>query len=478
MKALSYPALRRAVLEGATTFRAAVEEFLETIERRNPQLNALLEVYAEEAREAATQWDAAQRRGAPLPPLAGLVYVHKDNIAYANHRLSAASRILEGFVAPYSATAVERLQAAGAICIGRANCDEFAMGSSNENSAYGPVQHPFLEGYVPGGSSGGSAAAVAAGFCHLALGSDTGGSIRQPAAFCGLYGLKPTYGRISRYGLIAYASSFDQIGPIARTLEELILAYTHMAGFDPRDATSAQRPVEPYTPSPPPRRWGWLTAAGLSPLIEEALQNLYKTLSDAGYEVETIDFPYWDYLVPTYYILTTAEASSNLARYDGVRYGYRAQNAASLAELYARSRSEGFGREVKRRILLGTFVLSSGYYEAYYTKAQKVRRLLYNFTEDLFSRYDVLLIPTSATPPFRLQEKTTDPIQMYLSDLFTVYANLTGHPALQVPLSGTPLPVGVQILGPLFAENRLFAAAYALGDLGVCPTAFVGTGVA
>ncbi|MCX7606124.1 MAG: Asp-tRNA(Asn)/Glu-tRNA(Gln) amidotransferase subunit GatA [Bacteroidia bacterium] len=464
---LSYTALRAAVLEGKSSFRSEVEATLGRIAKENPHLNALLEVYGEEALSAAERWDQTVDKGDPLPPLAGLLYVHKDNIAYAGHRLSASSRILEGYVSPFSATAVERLSAVGAICIGRANCDEFAMGSSNENSAYGPVQHPFAEGYVPGGSSGGSAAAVAANFCHVALGSDTGGSIRQPAAFCGLYGLKPTYGRVSRHGLIAYASSFDQIGPLSSSLEDLIKVYSVIAGFDTRDATTSTRPVVEYRQKPAPRRWAWLIPQGLHPDVEAAIRILHERLLGQGFSVELIDFPYWDYLIPTYYILTTAEASSNLARYDGVRYGHRAKQAQTLEELYARSRSEGFGKEVKRRILLGTFVLSAGYFDAYYTQAQKVRRVLYEYTQACFQRYDLIALPTSATPPFRLGEKTSDPIQMYLSDLLTVYANLTGHPALQVPIGKTKsgLPVGIQLMGPLYQEDILFDAAYALASL-------------
>jgi aspartyl-tRNA(Asn)/glutamyl-tRNA(Gln) amidotransferase subunit A len=441
----------------------AVEEALQRIRTHNPTLNALLEVYEEEARQKAQQLDSLPA-DAPLP-LRGLIYVHKDNICYADHRASAASRILQNFVSPYSATAIERLEAAGAICIGRANCDEFAMGSSNENSAYGPVRNPRNPEWVPGGSSGGSAAAAAAGFCDMALGSDTGGSIRQPAAFCGLYGLKPTYGRISRYGLIAYASSFDQIGPIAPTLEALIATYEVMAGWDERDATTSARPVEPFSTHPIPRRHALLLPAGLHPAVHTAVQTLVEKLRQAGHAVEAVDFPYWDYLVPTYYILTTAEASSNLARYDGVRYGYRTANPKDLLDLYARTRSEGFGTEVKRRILLGTFVLSAGYYEAYYQRAQRARALFYDYTEKLLSTYEVILLPTSATPPFALGEKTADPIQMYLSDLLTVYANLTGHPALQVPLPFSEVPVGIQLMGPYFTENRLFAAAYEIQRL-------------
>jgi aspartyl-tRNA(Asn)/glutamyl-tRNA(Gln) amidotransferase subunit A len=441
----------------------AVEEALQRIRTHNPTLNALLEVYEEEARQKAQQLDSLPA-DAPLP-LRGLIYVHKDNICYADRRASAASRILQNFVSPYSATAIERLEAAGALCIGRANCDEFAMGSSNENSAYGPVRNPRNPEWVPGGSSGGSAAAAAAGFCDMALGSDTGGSIRQPAAFCGLYGLKPTYGRISRYGLIAYASSFDQIGPIAPTLEALIATYEVMAGWDERDATTSARPVEPFSTYPIPHRYALLLPAGLHPAVHTAVQTLVEKLRQAGHAVEAVDFPYWDYLVPTYYILTTAEASSNLARYDGVRYGYRTANPKDLLDLYARTRSEGFGTEVKRRILLGTFVLSAGYYEAYYQRAQRARALFYDYTEKLLSTYEVILLPTSATPPFALGEKTADPIQMYLSDLLTVYANLTGHPALQVPLPFSEVPVGIQLMGPYFAENRLFAAAYEIQRL-------------
>ncbi len=441
----------------------AVEEALQRIHAQNSTLNALLEVYADEALQKARKLDELPAE-APLP-LRGLIYVHKDNICYAGHRVGAASRILEGFVSPYSATVIERLEAAGAICIGRANCDEFAMGSSNENSAYGPVRNPLNPDWVPGGSSGGSAVAAAAGFCDMALGSDTGGSIRQPAAFCKLYGLKPTYGRVSRYGLIAYASSFDQIGPIAPTLEALIASYEVMAGWDPNDATTSARPVETFQPAPSPLRYALLLPEGLHPAIHHALITLVEKLRSNGCTVEPVSFPYWDYLVPTYYILTTAEASSNLARYDGVRYGYRAPDPENLEALYARSRSHGFGTEVKRRILLGTFVLSAGYYDAYYQRAQRARRLFYDYTEKLLSSYDLLLMPTSATPPFALGERTADPIQMYLSDLLTVYANLTGHPALQVPLSFSEVPAGIQLIGPYFAENRLFTAAYEIQRL-------------
>jgi aspartyl-tRNA(Asn)/glutamyl-tRNA(Gln) amidotransferase subunit A len=468
---MSSAAVTKATLPrpGQASYGEIVHAALARIAAENARLNALLDVYAEEALAQAEALDKQAAAGQPLPRLAGLLYVHKDNIAVAGHRLSAASRILEGFVSPYDATVIERLKAAGAICIGRANCDEFAMGSSNENSAYGPVQNPLAEGYVPGGSSGGSAAAVAAGFCHVALGSDTGGSIRQPAAFCGLYGLKPTYGRVSRYGLIAYASSFDQIGPIAASLDDLIAFYEVMAGWDSRDATTAAYPVKPYTSQEPPKRWAWLQPVGLHPAVEAHMHAIYEILQKKGFVVEKVDFPYWEYLIPAYYILTTAEASSNLARYDGVRYGHRSAQAHTLEELYARSRREGFGPEVKRRILLGTFVLSAGYYDAYYTQAQKVRRILYDFTESLLGQYAIIALPTSATPPFRLGEKTQDPIQMYLSDLLTVYANLTGHPALQVPVGQTAegLPIGLQLMGPLYEENRLFTAAYAMAALGV-----------
>ena len=442
---------------------SAVEEALQRIYVQNPALNALLEVYTDEALEKAKRIDALPA-DAPLP-LRGLIYVHKDNICYAGHGVSAASRILEGFVSPYSATVIERLEAAGAICIGRANCDEFAMGSSNENSAYGPVRNPLNPEWVPGGSSGGSAVAAAAGFCDMALGSDTGGSIRQPAAFCKLYGLKPTYGRVSRYGLIAYASSFDQIGPMAPTLEALIASYEVMAGWDPHDATTSARPVEAFEPASPSLRYALLLPEGLHPAVHDAINTLVEKLRSANYVVEPVSFPYWDYLVPAYYILTTAEASSNLARYDGVRYGYRTPSPEDLEALYARSRSRGFGTEVKRRILLGTFVLSAGYYDAYYQRAQRARRLFYDYTEKLLASYDLLLLPTSATPPFALGEKTADPLQMYLSDLLTVYANLTGHPAFQVPLQFSEIPVGIQLIGPYFAENRLFAAAYEIQRL-------------
>ncbi|MGQ9864081.1 MAG: Asp-tRNA(Asn)/Glu-tRNA(Gln) amidotransferase subunit GatA [Bacteroidia bacterium] len=463
----SYAAFRQAWVQGLTTCTQEVESFLEQIRARNHALNALVEVYADEALAAARAWDEQKAQGKPLPPLAGCVVVLKDNICHANHFTTAASRILQGFVSPYNATVVERLARAGVIWMGRANCDEFAMGSSNETSYYGAAVNPWAADRVPGGSSGGSAVAVAAGFCHVALGSDTGGSIRQPSAFCGIYGLKPTYGHVSRYGLIAYASSFDQIGPMAHNLHDLALVHRHIAGPDPQDTTTA--PMYPTPWQYQPRAWKIAifpqTLGVLDAPIAQAFENLLSHLRHKGLTVEEVDFPYLEYLVPVYYVLTTAEASSNLARYDGVRYGYRAAHPENLEALYRRSRSEGFGKEVRRRILLGTFVLSAGYYDAYYARAQKVRRILRDYTEKLLAEYDMILLPATPTLPFRLGEKLSDPIQMYMADLFTVYANLTGHPALSFPLGKSEgLPVGAQVMGRAFEENTLLNFAQWLSE--------------
>lgn len=454
----SYAAFRTAWDRGQISCVQEVEGFLERIEARNSSLNALVEVYADEALAAARAWDEQKAQGKSLPPLAGCVAALKDNICHENHRTTAASRMLQNFISPYSATVVDRLSRAGVIWIGRANCDEFAMGSSNETSYYGPAVNPWAADRVPGGSSGGSAVAVAAEFCHVALGSDTGGSIRQPAAFCGIYGLKPTYGHMSRYGLIAYASSFDQIGPMASEVQDLAQVHMCSAGPDPRDTTMASTFPTPWQYQPRAWRIAILpqTLGVLDAPVAQAFQDLLLYLRQKGLSVEEVDFPYLDYLVPVYYVLTTAEASSNLARYDGVRYGHRVSSAENLEALYRRSRSEGFGKEVRRRILLGTFVLSAGYYDAYYTRAQKVRRILRDYTEKLFAQYDMILLPATPTLPFRLGEKLSDPIQMYMADVFTVYANLTGHPALSFPLGKSEgLPVGAQVMGRAFEENTL-----------------------
>ena len=386
-------------------------------------------------------------------------------------RTTASSRILEQFVPPYDATAVARLEAAGAVIVGKTNCDEFAMGSSNENSAFGPVRNPWAPGRTPGGSSGGSAAAVAAACVPLALGSDTGGSIRQPASFCGVVGLKPTYGRVSRYGLLAFASSLDQIGPLARTVGDAALALTVLSGFDAADSTSSTEPV--------PDLAGVLAGGveglrigvprafvsdGVDDAVRAAFDGALAALRDAGATLVDVDLPHARHAIPVYYLICTAEASSNLARYDGVKYGYRARTgkADDLRTMYSRTRDEGFGAEVKRRIMLGTYVLSAGYYDAFYLKAQQVRTLLRRDYEQAFARVDVVAMPTSPTPPFELGEKTSDPLQMYLADIFTVSANLAGLPAISVPCGFTGgLPIGLQLIGRMFDEPTLVRAAAA-----------------
>lgn len=399
--------------------------------------------------------------------LAGMVIALKDNLCYKDHKLSASSKILQGFESLYSATVVERLLAEDAIIIGRTNCDEFAMGSSNENSSFGNVLNPLDTTRVPGGSSGGSAAAVAADLCLAALGTDTGGSIRQPASFCGVIGLKPTYGRVSRYGAIAYASSFDQIGPLAKTIEDTALIMEIMSGKDEYDSTASSKPVPEYSKelnkTSTKIRVAYLKDClekeGLNPEIKSRMNEIIGKLKAAGHTVDAVDFPYLDYLVPTYYVLTTAEASSNLARYDGINYGYRSANATDLESTYKKSRTEGFGTEVKRRIMLGTFVLSAGYYDAYYSKGQRVRKLLQNKTNEILNNYDFILLPTTPGTAFKFGQNSADPIAMYLEDIFTVQANITGLPSISLPLGkhSNGLPFGVQVIGKSFAETALFS---------------------
>ncbi|HRH36722.1 MAG TPA: Asp-tRNA(Asn)/Glu-tRNA(Gln) amidotransferase subunit GatA [Flavobacteriales bacterium] len=430
----------------------------------NKDLNAFLEVFNTSALEQAERVDAKRKAG-DAGALAGLVLAIKDNICYKDHKVGASSRILEGFTSLYSATVIERLLAADAVILGRTNCDEFAMGSSNENSAYGNVLNPLDKRVVPGGSSGGSAAAVAAGIAHAALGSDTGGSIRQPASFTGTVGFKPTYGRVSRYGLIAFASSFDQIGPFTHDVDDAAALYSVMAGNDPRDSTTSRKPVEPVTLAHPGKlRIGYfregLERAGMDAEVVAHLQAHIDRLKADGHTVEPIDVPLLDHQVPTYYILATAEASSNLARFDGIHFGHRSKAAKSVEETYRFSRSEGFGPEVKRRILLGTFVLSAGYYDAYYAQAQRVRRIIRDKTLEAFEKYDIILGPTCPTTAFA-HGAITDPVAMYLQDIFTVQANLTGMPAISLP-TGThsnKLPFGVQLMAKPFDEARLLAAA-------------------
>jgi aspartyl-tRNA(Asn)/glutamyl-tRNA(Gln) amidotransferase subunit A len=436
----------------------------------NQHLNAFLEVYAEEALTRADALDAELQRGGNPGKLAGMVVALKDVICHKDHEVSASSKILKGFKSLYNATVTERLLREGAIIIGRTNCDEFAMGASNENSAYGPVLNAADTSRVPGGSSGGSAVAVQTGMCHAALGSDTGGSIRQPAAFTGTVGLKPTYGRISRWGLLAYASSFDQIGPMTRNVADTALLLEVMAGADDFDATCSTQPVDAYSTLlngtiSQPLRIAYLGDAlehpGLDPEIRRRSDEIFTLLREQGHNVEAVSFPYLDYMVPCYYVLTTAEASSNLSRYAGLTYGYRSPNALDLDSTFKRSRSEGFGPEVKRRIMLGTFVLSSDYYDAYYSKAQKVRRVIRDKTAALFEQYDFLILPTTSTPPFKLGEKASDPIAMYLADLFTVQANIAGGPAISIPAgtNSSGLPFGMQLMAAHFREADLLRFA-------------------
>ena len=441
-----------------------IEHYLRRI-KETSALNAFLETYDDEALEEARILDEKLKNGT-AGPLAGLVIGLKDNICYKNHKVSASSKILEGFTSLFSATVVERLKAADAIIIGRCNCDEFAMGSSNENSAFGPVLNPLDLNKVPGGSSGGTVAAVKAGLCHAALGSDTGGSIRQPASFCDLTGFKPTYSTVSRWGLIAYASSFDQIGPITHSAEDAEIIYKTICGTDERDNTTSRKfEFIPPNESKNPLKIGYIKETfempGLDPEILHRMQEILDGLKAEGHSVEPVSFPYLDYLVPTYYVLTTAEASSNLSRFDGIRFGYRSPKAKTIDEVYTFSRSEGFGREVKRRIMLGTFVLSAGYYDAYYTKGQQVRQKIRNATDALLQDYDFLMSPTTPTPPFQLGAKSKDPISMYLSDIFTVHANITGHPAVSIPAGqhSNGLPFGIQALGNLFEDAKLLQFA-------------------
>lgn len=453
---------RAALAEGASV-QDLVRAALANAEER-AGLNAFLELFPESALAQAERVDARRVAG-NAGPLAGMVLSIKDNICYAGHRVGAASRILEGYRSPYSATVLERLLAADAVVLGRTNCDEFAMGSSNENSAYGHVKNPVDPAKVPGGSSGGAAASVAAGIVHIALGSDTGGSIRQPASFTGTVGFKPTYGRISRYGLIAFASSFDQIGPFAHNVPDTASVYNVMAGHDPNDGTSSRAPFDPATLAPPGKlriayyREG-LERDGMDPEVVAHLQAHIDRLRADGHTVEPITVPLLDHQVPTYYILATAEASSNLARFDGIRYGHRSKNAKGVDETYRLSRTEGFGPEVKRRILLGTFVLSSGYYDAYYAQAQRVRRIIRDHTLATFDRFDLVLGPTCPGTAFD-HGAISDPIAMYLQDIFTVQANLAGTPAISLPtgVHGNGLPYGVQLTAAPFDDARLLAAA-------------------
>jgi aspartyl-tRNA(Asn)/glutamyl-tRNA(Gln) amidotransferase subunit A len=449
----------KAALSAGRTVVDIVNHYLAQIEAHK-DLNAFLEVFDQSALEQAAVVDQKIKAG-NAGKLAGIVIALKDNICYEGHQVSASSKILENFESLYSATVVQRLLAEDAVIIGRTNCDEFAMGSSNENSAYGPVKNFLRPSHVPGGSSGGSAVAVSAGMCTASLGSDTGGSIRQPASFTGTVGFKPTYGRISRYGLIAYASSFDQIGPFTNNVEDCALLMEIMAGKDPMDSTSSSRPVETYGTfaSPEKKRIAYLEEGLEDSVDAEVRAQLERTIAQLkaeGHTVEPVSFPYLEYLVPTYYVLTTAEASSNLSRFDGVHYGHRSSQAKGVEETYVLSRTEGFGPEVKRRIMAGTFVLSHGFYDAYYTKGMKVRRVLQDKTKEIFANYDLLLLPTTPATAFE-QGAVNDPIQMYLQDIFTVHANLTGNPAISIPVGNhsNGLPFGIQLMADAFQEQQL-----------------------
>jgi len=454
--------MQREIASGEITVEKLVRGYLNKISA-NAHLNAFNEVFEQEALICAQKVDLRIKQGI-AGKLAGMVIAIKDNICYKGHKVSASSKILKGFTSVYSSTIVERLLAEDAVIIGRTNCDEFGMGASNENSFFGAVKNYADETRVSGGSSGGSAVAVQAGMCHAAIGTDTGGSVRQPASFCGLVGLKPTYGRISRHGIIAYASSFDQVGPITRSVEDAALLLEVMAGADDYDSTLANVEVPSYQDNikgPSKKRIAYLQEALSSPGVDDEVKsNLIKyieKLRAEGHTVEPIAFEYLDYLVPAYYILAMAEASSNLSRYDGVHHGYRSAAATDLVSTYKRSRSEGFGKEVKRRIMLGTFVLSAGYYDAYFARAQKVRRLIREKTDAILKEFDFILLPTAPEPAFAIGKGEKDPVVTYLSDIFTVQASLTGVPAISLPTGNNSrgLPLGLQLLTRHFEEQQL-----------------------
>jgi aspartyl-tRNA(Asn)/glutamyl-tRNA(Gln) amidotransferase subunit A len=461
---LSLAETRSAIADGTTTMEAVTRHYLKTIHEKS-DLNAFLEVFEEDALKQSIAIDQKWKNG-NVGKLAGMVIGLKDNLCYKGHNVSASSKILQGFESLYSATVVQRLIDEDAVIIGRLNCDEFAMGSSNENSAFGPVKHPLDSARVPGGSSGGSAAAVAAGLCLATLGSDTGGSIRQPASFCGIVGYKPTYGLVSRWGCIAYASSFDQVGPMTNNVDDCAIIMEVIAGPDEFDSTMYQKPAASF--SNELKADGkyriayirdYIENEGLDPEIRTRLIELIEQLKADGHTVTAVDFPFLDYVIPAYYVLTTAEASSNLSRYDGIHYGYRSKNATDLESTYKLSRSEGFGPEVKRRIMLGTFVLSSGYYDAYYSKAQKVRRILRDRTQSIFESNDFILLPSTPSTAFKLGERSADPIKMYLEDIYTVQANLCGVPAVSLPLGkhSNGLPFGVQLMANTNHDSQLMA---------------------
>jgi aspartyl-tRNA(Asn)/glutamyl-tRNA(Gln) amidotransferase subunit A len=467
---LTIDAARSAVQEGKITATALAESFYAKIEKDDPQIGSYLTLAKERGFVKAAAIDVMAKRGETLPPLAGVPVGIKDVLVTRGVRTTAGSKILGNYVPPYDCTAVARLESAGAVVLGKMNCDEFAMGSSNENSAWKPVHNPRDLSRVPGGSSGGSAAAVAADLAVATLGTDTGGSIRQPASFCGVVGLKPTYGRVSRYGLIAFASSLDHIGPLTKTVKDAAIVLRTIAGRDPMDSTSAELPVPDYVAELEKSVRGLKVGVareymgeGLDPEVRKAVEDAVQSLAELGCEIVEISLPHTEYAIPAYYIVATAEASSNLARFDGVRYGYRAENVRSLSDMYRRSRDLGFGAEVKRRIMLGTYALSAGYYDAYYLKAQKVRTLLTRDFDDAFKKVDAIVTPTSPTAAFKLGDKTDDPLAMYLADIYTVTANLAGIPGISIPCGQTKekLPIGMQIFGKHFDETKILRLAHA-----------------
>ncbi len=463
--------LATALRGGEFTSQELTRHYLDRIGRLDPRLNSFVTVAADTALEAAERADSRLRAG-EAPPLTGIPIAHKDIFCTYGLRTTCGSRMLDNFVAPYSATVVERLERAGAVVLGKTNMDEFAMGSSNETSYYGPVKNPWDTSKVPGGSSGGSAAAVAAGLCAAATGTDTGGSIRQPAALCGITGLKPTYGRVSRWGMIAFASSLDQAGPMTRSAEDAALLLEAMAGFDPRDSTSAEEPVPDYAAGLRadlagmriglPREY---FGEGLDSGVADSVAAAVKEYEKLGCKVRDISLPNSPLSVPTYYVVAPAECSSNLARFDGVRYGHRCKDPADLEDLYKRSRAEGFGPEVKRRIMIGTYVLSAGYYDAYYLKAQRLRHLISDDFARAFEQVDVILGPTSPTTAFPLSDKVDDPVAMYLNDIYTIATNLAGLPGMSIPVAPAGgMPAGLQIIGNYFREDRLLNVAHRLQE--------------
>jgi aspartyl-tRNA(Asn)/glutamyl-tRNA(Gln) amidotransferase subunit A len=469
-------ALRAEIAEGRTKAADLAAGYYERIEKLNPRLNVYLSLTRERALAQAARIDAMATKGDALPPLAGIPVGIKDVLVMQGAPSTAGSKILQGYRPPYDCTAVAKLEAAGAVLLGKLNCDEFAMGSSNENSAYGPVRNPADPERVPGGSSGGSAAAVAANLAVATLGTDTGGSIRQPASFCGVVGVLPTYGRVSRYGLIAFASSLDRIGPFASNVRDAATLLGVIAGHDPHDATSSPAPVEDYAAASDIPAQGLRIGVpseyfgeGLDPEVRAAIEKGIDALKAAGCTVKPVSLPHTKYAVPTYYLVATAEASANLARFDGVRYGYRSPKSATLSDMYSHSRDEGFGAEVKRRIFLGTYALSAGYYDAYYLKAQQVRRLLAEEFLRAFAEVDAIVTPTSPFPAFKIGEKTGDPVAMYLADIYTVTASLAGICGVTVPCGATRagLPVGMQVLARHLGEATAFRVARAVETAGI-----------